>query len=162
MATNVKTEGRKPSSRLLGMKFMQRSMEKEAQEQLEKERKRVVSEAEWVLDTKQTEAQKPKIQIQYQPSYLPFTMDTISGRQSFKSFNKQIEAITAEEEKKQRLEREETVEKQNQTTDKEFSQQMLTIREVSKKKSKKRKGENELNVTKKAKTAAAATFIKPE
>jgi hypothetical protein len=34
-------------------------MEKEMQEQLEKERKRVISEAEWVLDTKELEVQKP-------------------------------------------------------------------------------------------------------
>ncbi|EIE89122.1 hypothetical protein RO3G_13833 [Rhizopus delemar RA 99-880] len=39
--------------------FMQRSLEKEVQEQLEKERKRVISEAEWVIDTKDTEIQKP-------------------------------------------------------------------------------------------------------
>lgn len=38
---------------------MQRSMEKEMQEQLEKERKRVISEAEWTLDTKELEVQKP-------------------------------------------------------------------------------------------------------
>lgn len=38
---------------------MQRSMEKEAQEQLEKERKRVISEAEWVLDIKETHIEKP-------------------------------------------------------------------------------------------------------
>jgi hypothetical protein len=38
---------------------MQRSMEKEAREQLEKERKRVITEAEWVLDTKETHVEKP-------------------------------------------------------------------------------------------------------
>lgn len=38
---------------------MQRSMEKEMQEKLEKERKRVISEAEWVLDTKETNVEKP-------------------------------------------------------------------------------------------------------
>lgn len=38
---------------------MQRSLEKEMQEQLEKERKRVISEAEWVLDTKEIQADKP-------------------------------------------------------------------------------------------------------
>lgn len=38
---------------------MQRSMEKEMQEQLEKERKRVISEAEWVLDTKEINVEKP-------------------------------------------------------------------------------------------------------
>jgi hypothetical protein len=34
-------------------------MEKEMQEQLEKERKRVISEAEWVLDKKETRLEKP-------------------------------------------------------------------------------------------------------
>lgn len=38
---------------------MQRSMEKEMQEKLEKERKRVISEAEWVLDTKELNVEKP-------------------------------------------------------------------------------------------------------
>lgn len=38
---------------------MQRSLEKEVQEQLEKERKRVISEAEWVLDTPEVKADKP-------------------------------------------------------------------------------------------------------
>ncbi|KAI9476548.1 MAG: hypothetical protein EXX96DRAFT_577530 [Benjaminiella poitrasii] len=157
---NVKTQDKKPSSRLLGMKFMQRSMEKEAQEKLEKERKRVISEAEWVLDTNKTEVQKPKIQIEYQSSYLPFTMDTITGRQSFKNFNKHIESITSNEEKSQRLAREEEVEKSNRISDKELGKQMLAIKSVSKKQTKKRKGENEASASKKAKTAA--TFIKPE
>lgn len=38
---------------------MQRSMEKEQQEQIEKERKRVISEAEWVLDREETHMEKP-------------------------------------------------------------------------------------------------------
>ncbi|KAI8075800.1 uncharacterized protein B0P05DRAFT_546460 [Gilbertella persicaria] len=87
----TKKEGKKPSNRLLGMKFMQRTLEKEKQEQLEKERKRVISEAEWVLDRKEIDAEKPKIQIEHQPSFLPFTQATMAGRQSFKSFNKEIE-----------------------------------------------------------------------
>ncbi len=32
-----------------------------------------------------------KIQIEYQPSFLPFTQDTTSGRRSFNSFNKSVE-----------------------------------------------------------------------
>jgi hypothetical protein len=38
---------------------MQRSLEKEQQEQIEKERKRIISEAEWQIDYEATEAQKP-------------------------------------------------------------------------------------------------------
>ena len=32
-----------------------------------------------------------KIQIEVQPSFLPFTQDTFAGRRSFKSFNKSVE-----------------------------------------------------------------------
>ncbi|KAI9019973.1 hypothetical protein CLU79DRAFT_227114 [Phycomyces nitens] len=54
-----KVKGKQASSRLLGMKFMQRSMEKELQEEHEKERKRVISEAEWTVDYDEEEIQKP-------------------------------------------------------------------------------------------------------
>ncbi|KAL9554992.1 hypothetical protein MBANPS3_002560 [Mucor bainieri] len=158
---DTKKEGKKASSRLLGMKFMQRSMEKEAQEQLEKERKRVISEAEWVLDTKDTTIQKPKIQIEVQPSFLPFTQDTTAGRRSFKSFNKLVEANADQEEKSQRLAREEKAEEASKVSDKEFGQQMQTVRSVSKKSSKKRKADGEKASAKKPKVASD-TFIKPE
>ena len=38
---------------------MQRSLEKEQQEQLEKERKRIITESEWVLEYESDEIQKP-------------------------------------------------------------------------------------------------------
>ncbi|KAI9344430.1 hypothetical protein BD770DRAFT_397515 [Pilaira anomala] len=154
-----KTEGKKPSSRLLGMKFMQRSMEKEMQDQLEKERKRVISEAEWVLDTKETNVEKPKIQIEYQPSFLPFTQETSSGRRSFNSFNKEIESKIVDDEKTQRLAREEEVENANKISDKEFGKQMQSIRSVSKK-TKKRKSEKSKDSP--SKKANLNQFIKPE
>ncbi|KAI8638313.1 hypothetical protein BD408DRAFT_446893 [Parasitella parasitica] len=156
-----KREGKKASSRLLGMKFMQRSMEKEMQEQIERERKRVISEAEWVLDTKDTTIQKPKIQIQVEPSFLPFTQDTTAGRRSFKSFNKSIEASADQNEKLQRLAREEKAEGNSSLNDAEFGKQMQTIRSVSKKSSKKRKADADNAKTKKPKVASN-TFLKPE
>ncbi|KAG2192040.1 hypothetical protein INT46_011643 [Mucor plumbeus] len=159
--SDTKKEGKKASSRLLGMKFMQRSMEKEQQEQLEKERKRVISEAEWILDTKDTTMQKPKIQIEVQPSFLPFTQDTFAGRRSFKSFNKSVEANADQEEKLQRLAREEKAEEATRLSDKEFGKQMQTVRSVSKKPSKKRKADNEKSSAKKSKVDSN-TFIKPE
>ncbi|KAF1796757.1 hypothetical protein V8B55DRAFT_1547406 [Mucor lusitanicus] len=158
---DTKKEGKKASSRLLGMKFMQRSMEKEMQEQLEKERKRVISEAEWVLDTKDTTVQKPKIQIEVQPSFLPFTQDTAAGRRSFKSFNKLVEANADQEEKSQRLAREEKAEEASKISDREFGQQMQTVRSVSKKSSKKRKADSGDASAKKPKVASD-TFIKPK
>ncbi|KAG2202926.1 hypothetical protein INT47_008958 [Mucor saturninus] len=157
--SDPKKDGKKASSRLLGMKFMQRSMEKEMQEQLEKERKRVISEAEWVLDTKEIKAEKPKIQIEYQPSFLPFAVDTTAGRRSFNSFNKSVEAKVDEDAKSQRLAREEKIENANKLSDKEFGEQMQTIRSVSKK-SKKRKSDKDGDAsTKKSKVIG---FMKPE
>ncbi|KAI7882120.1 uncharacterized protein EV154DRAFT_523139 [Mucor mucedo] len=157
--SDPKKDGKKASSRLLGMKFMQRSMEKEMQEQLEKERKRVISEAEWVLDTKEIKAEKPKIQIEYQPSFLPFAVDTTAGRRSFNSFNKSVEAKVDDDAKSQRLAREEKIENANKLSDKEFGEQMQTIRSVSKK-SKKRKSDKDADVsTKKSKVIG---FMKPE
>ena len=41
------------------IQFMQRSLEKEQQEQLEKERKRIITESEWVLEYENDEIQKP-------------------------------------------------------------------------------------------------------
>ncbi|KAI8144773.1 hypothetical protein BJV82DRAFT_58810 [Fennellomyces sp. T-0311] len=94
--TSIKRTGKKPSSRLLGMKFMQRSLEKEQQEELEKERKRIITESEWVLEYETDEVQKSNIQVDYQPSYLAFTQPASSGRQSFKEFNKVTEEAEAE------------------------------------------------------------------
>jgi hypothetical protein len=61
-----------------------------------------------------------------------------------------------DEEKAQRLAREEEKEEANKITDKDFSEQMQTVRSVSKKQ--KRPADKEKGV-KKAKTA---TFMKPE
>lgn len=38
---------------------MQRSLEKEKQEELERERKRIITEAEWVLEYETDQVQKP-------------------------------------------------------------------------------------------------------
>ncbi|CAO3656621.1 unnamed protein product [Mucor hiemalis] len=157
--SHPKKDGKKPSSRLLGMKFMQRSLEKEMQEQLEKERKRVISEAEWVLDTKEIQADKPKIQVEYQPSFLSFTQDTTAGRKSFQSFNKLVEAQVDDEAKSQRLAREEEAEKANRVTDKEFGKQMQTVRSVSKKPKKRKSDKGSDSSSKKPKIVG---FMKPE
>ncbi|KAI9255921.1 hypothetical protein EDC94DRAFT_617180 [Helicostylum pulchrum] len=156
---DAKKEGKKPSSRLLGMKFMQRSMEKEMQEKLEKERKRVISEAEWVLDIKELNIEKPKILIECQPSFLHFSQDTTSGRKSFNSFNKEVESKVVDIEKEQRLAREEEVENANKISDKEFGKQMQTIRSVTKKAKKRKTDKSNDTASKKPKVIG---FMKPE
>ncbi|KAI8075177.1 hypothetical protein BC940DRAFT_5753 [Gongronella butleri] len=85
---------KKASSRLLGMKFMQRTMELEQKQQLEQEMKKIISEAEWKIDY---EAQK--IRVEYQPSYLAFDTTPTVGRMTFQRFNQptmEEEALEAE------------------------------------------------------------------
>jgi hypothetical protein len=74
--------------------------------------------------------------------------------------NEDAQAKAEEEEKKQRLAREEEAEKATRLTDKEFGKQMQTVRSVSKKPSKKRKVEAEGPIAKK--TKASTGFIRPE
>ncbi|KAI8340044.1 hypothetical protein BC941DRAFT_419251 [Chlamydoabsidia padenii] len=160
MADSTK-QTKKPSNRLMGMKFMQRSLEKEQQEQIEKERKRIISEAEWQIDYEATEAQKPKIRVEYQPSYLSFTDTTQSGRQSFQKFNKTIE--NPNEEAEQRLQREEAKEKERTISDEDLMHQMRKRVESNGSKRNRKDGDN-VSGTKKHKkdTQRKAEFIKPE
>ncbi|KAI9322749.1 hypothetical protein BX666DRAFT_655818 [Dichotomocladium elegans] len=91
-ANEQQKKAKQPSSRLLSMKFMQRSLEKAQQEELERERKRIITEAEWVIDYETEQVQKPKIRVDYQSSYLAFNgTPMVMGRQSFKEFNKVVE-----------------------------------------------------------------------
>ncbi|ORZ22228.1 hypothetical protein BCR42DRAFT_405755 [Absidia repens] len=164
--TDSTAQTKKPSNRLMGMKFMQRSIEKEQQEQIEKERKRIISEAEWKIDYESTEVQKPKIRVEYQPSFLSFTDTTHVGRQSFQKFNKNIE--NPNEEAEQRLKREESKEKEQMVSDEDLMKQMR--RRVENNGSKRNRGDQQGNTknnkNKKQKKAAndtkKAEFIKPE
>ncbi|KAI8384799.1 uncharacterized protein BYT42DRAFT_612472 [Radiomyces spectabilis] len=166
------TTGRKPTfSRLMGMKFMQRGMEKEKQEQIEKERKRIISEAEWVLEYESDAPQKASFQVEYQPSYLAFSDTANIGRKSFQQFNKSIEATAEDVEKAQQLEREEEKEKASAVDDKEMLDRMSTIREMSEGKRKNKFAEDGAKKKKKKKkqqepsdlpAPTASGFIKPE
>ncbi|KAG1469357.1 hypothetical protein G6F56_003303 [Rhizopus delemar] len=155
----MENKGIKKSSRLLGMKFMQRSLEKEVQEQLEKERKRVISEAEWVLDAKDTEIEKPKIHIEYEPSYLAFTPDSTLGRRSFKSFNESTEKSNENIENAERREREQEKEDAQKKYEESFAKEMSTVRSIQKK-SKKRRGPKESDQPRKQPKTMG--FIRPE
>ncbi|KAI9489988.1 hypothetical protein BDB00DRAFT_875826 [Zychaea mexicana] len=124
MADNTKATGKQPSSRLLGMKFMQRSLEKEKQEELERERKRIITESEWVLEYESDEVQKPKIRVDYQPSYLAFTEPVSQGRQSFKEFNKKTEAIEEETARRKDQEHQKNLDKASELEENETLNEM--------------------------------------
>ncbi|CDH52616.1 predicted protein [Lichtheimia corymbifera JMRC:FSU:9682] len=152
---------KQPSNRLLGMKFMQRSLEKEKQEELERERKRIITEAEWVLEYETDQVQKPKIRVDYQPSYLAFN-DTRPnlGRQSFKEFNKQTEQDAAEQKEK---EKQDQRDRKAQQQEDEYMDTMKQDLRERRKGGKKRRAADDSKGKKKAKSDKAPQgFIKPE
>ncbi|CAO3629018.1 unnamed protein product [Cunninghamella blakesleeana] len=156
---NSTTSNKKGSSRLLGMKFMQRSLEKEQQEQLEKERKRIISEAEWKIDYEESEVQKQNIHVQYQPSFLSFTPVSQSGRQSYQKFNKKVEKSNNDEQNNN-----------NDDTNDSESTQQKSDEELLKNMRRKRVNDEQNGSSKKKKTdkkdkhdkKKERTFIKPE
>ncbi|KAI8079807.1 uncharacterized protein BX664DRAFT_341503 [Halteromyces radiatus] len=158
---DITKQPKKPSNRLMGMKFMQRSVEKEQQEKMEKERKRIITEAEWKIDYESTEVQKPKIRVEYQPSYLSFTETTQTGRQSYQKFNKSIE--NPNEESEQRLKREMEKEKEGTMTDEELVKQMRRTNKSKRTKDDDLQGKDEKRKKTKINNNTKGTgFIKPE
>ncbi|KAG0323989.1 M-phase phosphoprotein 6 [Dissophora globulifera] len=96
------------SGKLLTMKFMQRQQERETREKLELEQVRVVTEAHWVLDKKAIDLPKPKLQVEYEPSYLQMDASERSslGRVSFQKFNGDVEKAASKSVSDQQLDRE--------------------------------------------------------
>ncbi|KAI7865734.1 hypothetical protein BDF14DRAFT_1822948 [Spinellus fusiger] len=156
-------KGKQPSSRLLGMKFMQRSMEKEMQEELEKERKRIISEAEWSLDYDTTDSLKPSVRIDYQPSFLAFSTVSSLGRASFKEFNKEMESSIEDGVKAERLKREEAVESVSGMTDAQMGRQAATLRDPARKHKRKGKSDQPDKIKKrKRQEQETQGFMKPK
>ncbi|KAI9248055.1 hypothetical protein BDA99DRAFT_525634 [Phascolomyces articulosus] len=133
-----KATGKQPSNRLLSMKFMQRSIEKEQQEQLEKERKRIITESEWVLEYEDSEIQKPKIHVEYQPSFLAFNEQVSTGRQSFNEFNKETEAVEKETARRKKKAHQNNLDKASELEENETLNEMRKRIQGNKKKGKKR------------------------
>ncbi|KAG2215331.1 hypothetical protein INT45_011172 [Circinella minor] len=169
-----KDAGKKPSNRLLSMKFMQRSLEKEQQEQLEKERKRIITESEWVLEYESDEIQKPKIRVDYQPSFLAFTEPVNTGRQSFKEFNKKTEEAEKEAARRKEKEHQDRLDKASELEEQETLNEMQKRVDGATKKGRKRgrvayleQTRNKLNAAEDAKRPRQSdpkeqNFIKPQ
>ncbi|KAJ8663300.1 hypothetical protein O0I10_000539 [Lichtheimia ornata] len=155
---------KQPSNRLLGMKFMQRSLEKEKQEELERERKRIITEAEWVLEYETDQVQKPKIRVDYQPSYLAFN-DTRPnlGRQSFKEFNKVVEQTEQDAAEQKEKEKQDQRDRKAQQQEDEYMDTMKQDLRERRKGGKKRRAADDNKGKKKAKSDKAPQgFIKPQ
>ncbi|CAG8477806.1 9558_t:CDS:2 [Ambispora gerdemannii] len=73
------------SSKIKNLKFMQRTRSKEEREKEEQAERKAISEAHWVIETEETAAWKPKFEVEYEPSYLPFIESSISLRRKFVS-----------------------------------------------------------------------------
>ncbi|KAL1925652.1 uncharacterized protein VTP21DRAFT_535 [Calcarisporiella thermophila] len=112
------------SGKLLAMKFMQRQQERELREKLEKEQRKAISEAHWVLEYEAGEIEKPKVRVEYEPSYLSCTTTNVVGRKSFNNFNKEIEKIATDSLKEQRSARESEAEKLLTVDDKTYARRM--------------------------------------
>ncbi|GAB5590472.1 atp4 subunit B of the stator stalk of mitochondrial F1F0 ATP synthase [Umbelopsis nana] len=115
---------KKPSSKLLAMKFMQRSAESERREELEQVQRKELSTSEWRLEYKGEKLQKPKIRVQYEPSYLGFTDTTTLGRKSYQKFNEDLERAEEDQTSEQRLSRETEKEDANTISDKDMVNRM--------------------------------------
>ncbi|KAI8617741.1 hypothetical protein BC830DRAFT_1054126, partial [Chytriomyces sp. MP71] len=111
------------SSKLLNMKFMQRSAQAEIRSKLEEEKAKSVSEAHWVLGDGKDEASssRPAVKFVLESSYLEFTETPIVGRKLFKSFNKEIEALSQTQAAEQRLARSEQIDKRKSISDKDMA-----------------------------------------
>ncbi|RUP43586.1 hypothetical protein BC936DRAFT_136971 [Jimgerdemannia flammicorona] len=79
------------SSKLMAMKFMKRQQERELNQKREQEQQRVITEAQWVIEYEGAEIEKPKLQVEYESSYMAFEYKATVGRRSFGNFNPEIE-----------------------------------------------------------------------
>ncbi|CAG8477213.1 12355_t:CDS:2 [Ambispora leptoticha] len=83
MEAKTENSNKQFSSKIKNLKFMQRTRSKEEREKEEQAEKRAISEAHWVIETEETAAWKPKFEVEYEPSYLPFIESSISLRRKF-------------------------------------------------------------------------------
>eukprot|EP00238_Polyblepharides_amylifera_P006327 CAMPEP_0196582450 /NCGR_PEP_ID=MMETSP1081-20130531/38936_1 /TAXON_ID=36882 /ORGANISM="Pyramimonas amylifera, Strain CCMP720" /LENGTH=145 /DNA_ID=CAMNT_0041903009 /DNA_START=211 /DNA_END=648 /DNA_ORIENTATION=+ len=84
------------SSNLLGLKFMQRAVEKDRVKELEVEKEQKNDESQWVLDTKIGKQKLCKVIVEGLPP-----PGAVLGRMSFKKCNLEIEALRTEKEVEQ-------------------------------------------------------------
>ncbi|KAI8802625.1 hypothetical protein BJ742DRAFT_873078 [Cladochytrium replicatum] len=85
-------QGKTLSSGVMKMKFMSRTHESDVRKRIEEERKKIVSESEWVVDLDSLEFDLRPSKYEEQQSFLPF-MENVVVRTSFKSFNQEIEKL---------------------------------------------------------------------
>ncbi|KAJ1988889.1 hypothetical protein H4R33_002261 [Dimargaris cristalligena] len=71
------------SSKIMAMRFMQREVEKERSNELEKIEKKRITEAHWELKPPAALSKKPMVKVQYEPNFLNLTQEATTGRRSF-------------------------------------------------------------------------------
>ncbi|ORX90676.1 hypothetical protein K493DRAFT_304701 [Basidiobolus meristosporus CBS 931.73] len=129
------------SSKLLNMKFMQRQQERELRDRLEEAEQKALAQSHWKVEYQDSSIEKPKLQVEYEPSYLSFNMTGLVGRKSYQSFNEDIEKVAVDSEKKQRQARELAVEKSTNMDDAELAQRMTSVTDSPGPEKKKRRKE---------------------
>ncbi|KAI9203483.1 uncharacterized protein BJ171DRAFT_509741 [Polychytrium aggregatum] len=84
------------SSKILGMKFMQRQHEANIRSQLEEQRQKELKESQWTLQVSGLDTVKKPVKITQDTSYMAFS-DVAVGRKSFGTFNKEVEKLASEQ-----------------------------------------------------------------
>ncbi|CAO3672981.1 unnamed protein product [Umbelopsis vinacea] len=156
---------KKPSSKLLGMKFMQRSVESDRREELEEVQRKELSTSEWRLEYKGEKLQKPKIRVQYEPSFLGFTDTTTLGRKSYQKFNEELERKEEDDTAEQRLARETEKEEANAISDKDMGSRYSKSlpRTISNDQKRKQTDASAGSATKRGKSnAGGSKFLRPK
>ncbi|KAJ3037034.1 M-phase phosphoprotein 6 [Rhizophlyctis rosea] len=110
------------SNNVLGMKFMSRTHEASRREELEKEKQKKLSEAQWVLDSIDRTELKSATQFEQDTSFTSFLPTTSYGRKSYQSFNKEIDKIASEMEKAERVARQVDNEERETVSDREMTE----------------------------------------
>ncbi|KAH9273483.1 hypothetical protein BASA83_004149 [Batrachochytrium salamandrivorans] len=102
------------SGKIKDMKFMNRANEARIRENLKNEQHIQDSKSAWVLSTVDTSGFTSGIQHEQESSYLLFMDAPSMARKSFNSFNKDLEKLSGEFEKEERLKRAEENERREQ------------------------------------------------
>ncbi|KAJ1955222.1 hypothetical protein IWQ62_005579 [Dispira parvispora] len=76
------------STKILSMRFMQREREKQLNEELVKEEKKIQSEAQWRIPLHSTVAHSPKLNVHYETNYLALIGSQVPGRRMFRGSEK--------------------------------------------------------------------------
>ncbi|KAJ3329662.1 hypothetical protein HDU76_007443 [Blyttiomyces sp. JEL0837] len=106
---------------------MQRSNEAALRSKLYEEQQKAAEESQWVLDFGEDDIPTSSIQIEEDQSYMSFSEEPLIGRQSYQSYNKEIEKLAKEQESQARIQKASEVDMRESVSDKEMASRFTSI-----------------------------------